>query len=233
MKKRPDTEGSCDAGPVRAPGVSTVFPVLLPVPARGRMLKGREKVAFLSRHARRALDISAAKTGAALSHYPKDEAGAPVPLNGVYWAVSHKPDYVAGVASGSPVGVDVETIRPFLPGLFGKIAVPVEWALVGGESIENFFRCWTAKEAVLKATGTGIKGLAQCRIAAVMDDARMAVDSMGHRWTVTHLFFGNHVAGVATGGGPVEWVLYGSAVPGDGTEKQRRQMAAGAGCKDA
>ena len=68
------------------------------------------------------------------------------------------------VALGGEVGVDVEQLREVSN--FERIAqryfhpVEVEEVLATANDRRNatFFRCWTAKEAVLKAHGTGITG---------------------------------------------------------------------------
>lgn len=184
-----------------------VFPVLLAVPEHCRSLKGREKVVFLSRHARHALDISAVKSGAVLKDLPKDDSGAPLPEDGVYWSLSHKPGFVGGVVASSPIGIDIEKVKECNEGLFGKVGRDDEWDMLGGRSPETFFRCWTAKEAVLKTTGTGFKGIGQCRIRRADDPTHLTVQSMGREWKVEHLFFSGHIAAVAAVELAVKWTL--------------------------
>ena len=70
---------------------------------------------------------------------------------------------LALVRSGK-VGVDVETVRPIgwqamLPMLSSEgEARDIRSAVKGAGSLACFFRCWAAKEAILKAAGTGLKG---------------------------------------------------------------------------
>ncbi len=184
---------------------SALYPVLLAVSEADRGLKGREKVAALSRHARRALSLSAEKSGLPLSHLPKDEDGVPQPVDGNYWSLTHKPDVVGGVVSRSVVGIDVEKIRSFSPGLFRKTASDVEWALSGDDPRQLFFRYWTAKESVLKALGTGVKDLLKCRIVMLQDDSHLVVDYGGETWQIEHVFFHGHIASVTQNGRPVHW----------------------------
>ena len=185
-----------------------IFPVILPVSDAEQRLKGRDKVKALSRLARSALIKSCEKSGLHLNTFPKNEKGVPLPVNGVHWSLTHKSDMVGGVAALVPVGIDLETIRPVSDALLAKVADEDEWRLVGGDRQDNFFRFWTAKEAVLKAVGKGMVGLSRCRVAAVLDDTRMTLTHTGHRWPVAHFWFDDHVAALATRHFSVTWTLF-------------------------
>jgi 4'-phosphopantetheinyl transferase len=69
---------------------------------------------------------------------------------------------VVAVARGCGVGVDVEPIGPFedLTGAAAGVLAPAERtvlaALPASERATAFFRYWTRKEALLKATGQGL-----------------------------------------------------------------------------
>jgi len=183
-----------------------VYPVVLSVPLEDRLLKGREGVAALSRHARRALAVSAGKSGVTLSHLPKDDDGVPQPVAGNYWSLTHKAGYVGGVVSPERIGIDIEKMRPCSPGLFRKTAHEEEWALSGDDPQRLFFRYWTAKESVLKASGTGVKDLLRCRIIALPDDTHLAVDYRDETWRIEHIFFDGHIASVTQGSLATQWV---------------------------
>ena len=187
---------------------SMIFPVLLPVPPRDRHLKGRDKVRALSRIARRALAQSCTLSGLHLPVLPKDDKGVPLPVDGVHWSLSHKPDVVGGVASMLPIGLDLETMRPVNDALLAKIAGDEEWQLADGRRLETFFRYWTAKEAVLKAVGKGIAGLSRCRVRQIHDDSRMTLIFDGHPWPVEHVWLGQHLAAVTTHQLDVHWTLF-------------------------
>ena len=106
-----------------------VYPVILSVPASAKELTRRERVKYLSRHARRALKISAEKSGIQLGELLKEDNGSPLPFDGNFWSVTHKPEYVGGVIASELIGIDIEKIRPCSKALFKKTADDREWAL--------------------------------------------------------------------------------------------------------
>ena len=184
------------------------YPVILRVPGSLRRLKGREKVAALSAEARRALASSAALSRVDLpSVLEKDDRGAPRPAGSIHWSLTHKSDWTAAVVAPGPVGIDLETIRPFHPGLPGKVAEEEEWRLAQGGPGHLLFRYWTAKEAVLKASGTGLRGLGHCRIISVQGPGRTVVRFGNKAWAVCHLYFQGQVAAITAPEGPVRWTV--------------------------
>ena len=190
---------------------STLHPVILTVPEDARRRHPRDLVAYLSRRAREALRLSAEKSCLALGEPRKDESGRPLPENGVFWSLTHKPEYVAAVVARQPIGIDVEKIvARQTGGLFEKVAAEEEWALMGGKSWKGFHRYWTAKEAVLKAEGTGLIGLSKCRVIDTPDDLTLIVQIGSHRTTVEHHFFDNHVASVVKTTDKIDWSLMAS-----------------------
>lgn len=189
------------------PTETTIQPVILPVPESERERKGREKVRFLSGHARKALRFSCRKSGLTLDAMPKDRKGVPLPVNGVYWSVSHKTTIVGGVAAPQPVGLDLEKIRPVSMALLAKVADEAEWRLAGEKGERGFFRFWTAKEAVLKAVGQGMVGLSRCRIVKIVDEVHMTLTYEDTRWPVVHTWFGGHVAALASTHRDVCWTI--------------------------
>jgi 4'-phosphopantetheinyl transferase len=186
---------------------TTLYPVLIPVPEDTQALKGRDKVAALSRLAREALTQSCEKSGLKLDGYPKGENGAPIPVDGVHWSVSHKAGIVGGVAAPLPIGLDLETIRPVSDGMMAKVAGDAEWRQVAGDRQRIFFRFWTAKEAVLKAAGIGITGLAHCRVVERIDDTHMTLTYAGRRWPVSHFWVGRHVAAITSYTFDLNWTV--------------------------
>ena len=187
---------------------TTIYPVILPVPPDAQDLTPRQRVPFLSRYARQALSLSAERLGVELGALQKDPRGAPLPFEDHFWSLTHKPKYVGAAVAPAVVGIDLEQVRPCSAGLFEKTASESEWELAAGEdSLQTFFRYWTAKEAVLKTGGEGIKDLSRCRIVRIDSGSRLRVDYAGRIWPVDQFFFDGHVASVANSGFRVEWVL--------------------------
>jgi 4'-phosphopantetheinyl transferase len=77
--------------------------------------------------------------------------------------VSHSGDLaLIAITTGCEVGVDVEQLRPvkrmeeIAQRYFHRLEVDAVMATKKKERPAAFFRCWTAKEALLKAIGSGI-----------------------------------------------------------------------------
>ena len=197
-----------------------LFPVVMPVhlPTNGNhnsscpsylkrgSLSGPEKVDYLSRTAREALELSAEKSGVRLGELPKDENGSPCPVSGNYWSLSHKPRCVAAVVSKDRAGIDVEEMKPRTESLFDYVASDDEWQLKD-RTWDTFFRYWTAKEAALKAVGIGIGGLKACRIISVLDENHIALDYRRDFFLVEQLRYKNHLIAVVKGDNQIEWVV--------------------------
>jgi 4'-phosphopantetheinyl transferase len=184
-----------------------IYPVILVVPEKNQKLAGREKVSFLSRHARRALEISALKSRIQLGDLNKNKNGAPLPFNGNYWSVTHKAGYVGAVTARTQIGIDLEKMRPMTASVFRKTAHNSEWALSDIKSIPLFFRYWTSKESVLKASGFGIRDLLKCRIKQIIDDEHLIVDYKDTDWLIEHFYFNGHIASVVKNDADAKWTL--------------------------
>jgi len=182
-----------------------IYPVILAVPDKEQQLKGREKVSFLSKHARKALEISAKKSHVQLGNLKKDEKGVPLPFNGHYWSLTHKPKYVAAVIASAPIGIDIEKIRSCSKALFRKTARDSEWKLSDTDPFILFYRYWTSKESVLKASGTGIRDLSKCRIIRILDDNHLVIDYRNQEWLLEHFYFDEHIASIVKNDFHVEW----------------------------
>lgn len=187
----------------------TLFPVILAVPAAVQEFTPRDRVVYLSRHARRALKMSAGKSGVRLGELVKDDNGVPQAFDGIHWSISHKTRYVCGVVAPSPIGIDIERVRNFSAGVYQKTATDEEWALADmqTDAVLAFFRYWTAKEAVLKATGIGIRDLLKCRVHHIADDRHLQIRYDGQDWLIEHFFFTDHVASIVKSAFQIHWII--------------------------
>lgn len=186
---------------------NTLYPIVLAVPDEGRSLKGHERVVYLSQHARRALEISAEKSRIKITSFPKDREGIPQPVDGYYWSITHKPEYVGAVVAPQKIGIDIEKFRTFSKGLFKKTAMESEWCLTKADPNTLFFRYWTAKEAILKASSTGVKDLLRCTIIKIVSDTKLIATYMDQEWMIDHFFFDGHIASVVNSSIDISWTL--------------------------
>ena len=73
--------------------------------------------------------------------------------------LSHTGGWIAlGICQGGRLGVDLETIDPTFPALeiASEFFLPAERDWIAAGRVERFFHLWTAKEALMKATGRGL-----------------------------------------------------------------------------
>lgn len=95
----------------------------------------------------------------------------PVP----FFNLSHKENQaVLAVSTSLDVGVDIECVRPVDRRLAQRFFSPAEVAALDALSadlwLDGFYRCWTRKEAVLKALGVGFsKSLASFDVSIARD----------------------------------------------------------------
>jgi 4'-phosphopantetheinyl transferase len=114
--------------------------------------------------------------------------------------VSHSEDYaLIGLTSGRAIGVDIEQVRPMpdfaeiTSGFFSESEMRAIEALPEPDRLRGFFRCWTRKEAFMKATGDGMAIALDGFSVSLDDDAERSIvmaDSRlphGDAWTVTGL----------------------------------------------
>jgi len=186
--------------------VHCLHPVILPLAPEERRLRGRARVQALSRRAREALALSCGASGVSAGPFVKDDRDAPLPFNGIYWSLSHKPRYVAAVVGPRAIGIDLEEIAPRHERLHAYLAAESEWALAD-RSWETFFRYWTAKEAVLKAAGVGLAHLKKARIHSVLDADNLIVEYGSRLWPVRHFRFEDHIVSLTHDGDDIRWSL--------------------------
>jgi len=186
-----------------------IYPVILAVPEEVGDYKPRDRVKFLSRHARLALEKSAEISGIRIDRLEKDDNGAPLPFNGIYWSITHKTQYVGGVVAPTPIGIDIERIRECSRGLFAKTAGDREWALANPEkkSWPSFLRFWTSKEALVKTSGSGLKDLLKCQVTRIIDDRHLEIRYEDREWLIEHFYFEHHIASITQDLYQIDWTL--------------------------
>ncbi|MBU1194228.1 MAG: 4'-phosphopantetheinyl transferase superfamily protein [Proteobacteria bacterium] len=171
-------------------------------------MKGQDKVKALSGYARKAALLSAEKSRLSVHVFEKDEQGVPVSFNGIFWSVAHKENVVAGVVSTQRIGIDVEKIKPVSDAVFKKILTPDENMQFKSQDRKlNFFRAFTAKEAVLKKTTVGIKGLSKTKIESVLDDTYLIIRFQNEKYCIENFYFEDYLAAVTKDQCDVNWVL--------------------------
>ncbi len=189
--------------------IPIIYPVILAVPVEVGDFKPRDRVKFLSRHARLALKLSARKSNIRLGELKQAENGAPLPQNDIYWSITHTTQYVGGVVAPTPIGIDIERIRECSRGLFAKTAADREWNLADPEenSLTTFFRYWTSKEALVKTSGSGLKDLLKCRVTRIIDDRHLQISYTDREWLIEHFYFDQHLASITQNTYPIEWTV--------------------------
>ena len=86
------------------------------------------------------------------------DTGKPYILDSSYdISISHSKDMALVAINENLIGADIEVIRPFNEKLIKTYFSPDEMAFI--DSDEKFFTIWTVKEAYLKLTGVGLKGI--------------------------------------------------------------------------
>lgn len=145
--------------PAAAPGLVA----LLDDHERGRLARFRraaDRARYVAAHALARLVL-----GDAVDRSPAELAlnrtcrcgaqhGKPALPGGPGFSLTHAGDLVGVAVHAGEVGLDVEQVRPLadLAAMAAHACSPVETA----PDAETFFALWTRKEALLKATGTGL-----------------------------------------------------------------------------
>ena len=135
-----------------------------------------------------------------------DSNGRPIVGGHLRFSVSGTDGLTAyAVAGGRDIGVDVERIRPLqdLPAMVRRVCTDREctWLFEQPDAERAFFTLWTAKEAVLKATG---HGLTRSPAHVGVEPGRAEFD--GRVWTLAPIDVGSgYVATLAVEG--AGWAL--------------------------
>ncbi len=165
----------------------------------------------LSRLARESARKSSIKSKLDIDSFKKNRSGTPKPLNGIYWSVTHKLDFVAGVVSKKKIGIDIEfkkSVEDISDTLYKRIINSDEHLLFkDDDKAASFFRAFTAKEAVLKNSGDGIKGVSKTKIKTVIDEKNLIVEYLNRKYLVESFYFDRYLAAVTKNGFRIQWIL--------------------------
>jgi 4'-phosphopantetheinyl transferase len=127
------------------------------------------------------------------NRFGKPELAGPASLN---FSLSHcRSIAVLAVAHGQPVGVDVEEVKPIEPEVadmhFSAMELSHLNRLHGDAWLSGFYRCWTRKEAILKAEGVGLsRALDSFDVGLLPDQPAQLLgtrERFSHPWTLHDL----------------------------------------------
>jgi len=148
-----------------------------------------------------------------------------MPVKGIFWSVTHKPDVVGGVVADFPVGMDIEQIRPVSTRVFNRIVSSQEAAQFAGQDASLiFFRAFTAKEAVLKMLAIGLKGLGQVTISSVENEKKMVIQYLDHQYGVENFYFDSYLATITQKHCKVHWTIE-QTIQGEHTWKRETDLS--------
>ena len=154
------------------------------------------RIAARSKAARSERAASARSAGCDAVDFPQAADGRPLPTGDWHWSISHGREWVAGAVHVEPIGIDVERIH-LRPKLLDRVLSAPETDLFQDHELEHaFIRAWTAKEAVVKASGAGLQDLSLCTIVAVDGPGRLWVECRGERLRVDQRTHAGHVLAV-------------------------------------
>ncbi len=106
----------------------------------------------------------------------KGEHGKPYFKGGPEFSISHSRGLIACAVYSVPVGLDLERVREFSPGLRGKICTAGELGLTGGDN-SLLTQLWTCKESHMKLTGRGFsQGLLETEFSSLGECPELSGD---------------------------------------------------------
>lgn len=93
----------------------------------------------------------------------------------IFFNISHCKELAACIVENSEVGIDVENIRQWRPGVAKRVFSDREMELLNNSEnkSELFFRIWTLKESFVKAIGVGISyPMKTCEFITLKDNIK-------------------------------------------------------------
>ena len=139
--------------------------------------------------------------------------GKPYLKDGPLFNLSHSGRLAALVVGGDcELGIDIEAFRPVEHDIADRFFSPIEVmslnAIPPDQWVDGFFRCWTRKEAVIKALGPGLSVPLNSFDVTLLPDAKAQVSRIeGQKtgpddWKLIHLDIrGDMVGAIAVASG--------------------------------
>jgi 4'-phosphopantetheinyl transferase len=177
-----------------------------------RFLRAEDRARFVESHA--ALRLILAGYGDRRPQdliFAQEPGGRPVlashPRAGLHFNLSHSGSLaLVGISTATPIGVDVEAIRPVGDPLtiarahFHRNEIAALTQVPQSRQGPTFFRLWTRKEAVVKALGTGLMGALDGFDVSAGDPSGPAIawedmDPVGSGWSLSDVDLGPEAAG--------------------------------------
>ena len=116
-----------------------------------------------------------------------------------YFNISHAGDYVALAVANCEVGVDIEKVSAYSDAVAARCFTPPEREWLRGEGCdEAFYRLWTAKESVMKASGFGFSLPPEAFSVLPLDSSAHSI--AGKPWFLDWLSFSGYIICRATDG---------------------------------
>ncbi len=110
-------------------------------------------------------------------------------------SISHSGDFVLVGVSDSEIGVDMELIKPYNKRLITRFFSKDEQEFIKSDT--DFFLIWTVKEAFLKLTGEGLKGMTKLN---VVKDNALHIEG----YSIINQINDNYIFSIVTKGDPNE-----------------------------
>lgn len=110
-------------------------------------------------------------------------------LADLHFSISHSQEWVACAFSKEQVvGLDVEVPRPIKKAHFRHSFSLKEWdEITAEEGLHTFYQYWTAKEAVLKATGLGLGHLLDMTLVDLKEAyVKLPQEDQASHWQLQH-----------------------------------------------
>ena len=156
----------------------------------------REKVLKLKFHEGRVLSLSAYRLlcfalKSKNAEFSYNEYGKPLSVDAPHFNIAHSKGLAACVTAASPIGVDVELIKPYPEKILKRVLTENEIRQVASANNPGhaFFTFWTLKESYIKAIGKGLS-FPLLNVEFVLAD-KIECSDPGYEFTSRQ--FGSHI----------------------------------------